>query len=214
MNDTKRTRLIDAAIEEFSERGVEGASYNKIIERSGLSKGTVYYYFDNKDSLLYTVLGDICERFENAIGTLELPQTKEEYWVAAWEYHNRAIRFFFENPSLSRIMFVLFGSDTRIDERLLAIHDRSTCFMKQLLLQGQKIGAVRSDLPVNTIQQLMHGAGKILSAAIVRESQMQDVKQDDATNHDAMQTKIKNFMLTMHDLSVRILTPGEVQDVR
>ena len=209
MNDTKRTRLIDAAIEEFSERGVEGASYNKIIERSGLSKGTVYYYFDNKDSLLYTVLGDICERFENAIGTLELPQTKKVYWVAAWEYHNRAIRFFFENPSLSRIMFVLFGSDTRIDERLLAIHDRSTCFMKQLLLQGQKIGAVRNDLPVNTIQQLMHGSGKILSAAIVGENQTQD-----SQTQDAMQTKIKNFMLTMHDLSVRILTPGEVQDVR
>ena len=43
-------------MEEFAERGVELASYNKIIERSGLSKGTVYYYFDNKDSLLETVL--------------------------------------------------------------------------------------------------------------------------------------------------------------
>ena len=74
LDDAKRARLMEAAVEEFSERGIEAASYNKIIERSGLSKGTVYYYFDNKEALLYTVLEDIGDRFLARWGNGNFPK--------------------------------------------------------------------------------------------------------------------------------------------
>ena len=56
LKDDKKARLIEAAIEEFNEHGLQNASYNRIIERSGLNKEAVYYYFENKDALFYTVL--------------------------------------------------------------------------------------------------------------------------------------------------------------
>ena len=76
LKDDKKARLIEAAIEEFNEHGLQNASYNRIIERSGLSKGAVYYYFENKDALFCTVLEDIGERFLEAIKGLELPETR------------------------------------------------------------------------------------------------------------------------------------------
>ena len=54
LDEDKRRSLIDAAIEEIAVNGMDGASYNRIIERSGLSKGAVYYYFENKESLYKT----------------------------------------------------------------------------------------------------------------------------------------------------------------
>ena len=36
LKDDKKARLIEAAIEEFNEHGLQNASYNRIIERSGL----------------------------------------------------------------------------------------------------------------------------------------------------------------------------------
>ena len=45
IDDEKKAALIEAAMEEIAANGIDGASYNRIIERSGLSKGVVYYYF-------------------------------------------------------------------------------------------------------------------------------------------------------------------------
>jgi AcrR family transcriptional regulator len=208
---------MEAAMEEFAERGVESASYNKIIERSGLSKGTVYYYFDNKDSLLLTVLDEICQRFRNAIGNLRLPETKEEYWAIALEYHNRAIRFFLEDPLLWRVLLWI-SNDHPHNGDVEAFHSRITCVLDDLLVRGQEIGAVRSDIPLGTAQRLMHSIGKVLSADMLErggdgksknKSKNKETSAVFAPDSEEEQAKIEKFMLMIHDLSMRILTPEE-----
>lgn len=208
LDDAKRARLMEAAVEEFTERGLEAASYNKIIERSGLSKGTVYYYFDNKEALLYTVLEDIGDRFLAAMGEQKLPETREEYRIVDREYHKRAIHFFLENPSLTHILFMLSGRDPRFDERLQRIHEKLSAFMYRLLERGQEIGAVRDDLPLDTIERLMHALGDVLCTLVVGEWKL-GVPKDSAK----MQAQVKKFVFLIDDLSARILAPGEVQDV-
>jgi AcrR family transcriptional regulator len=200
---------MEAAIEEFAERGFDAASYNKIIERSGLSKGTVYYYFDNKENLLLTVLDEICQRFVRAVGGLQLPDTQEEYWVTAWEYHQKAIRFFSENPQLGRVMFRISKDEPCLDEQLKDIHEQSSRFMNELITRGQEIGAVRKDLPLETVERLMHAIGRVLSADIVEErgDELQNLEDTE------VRLRVEKFMTIMHDLSQRILTP-EPEEVR
>jgi AcrR family transcriptional regulator len=208
LDDSKRMRLMEAGIEEFAKHGFEAASYNKIIERSGLSKGTVYYYFDNKESLLLTVLDEICQRFESAVGGLQLPETKEEYWATAWEYHQKAIRFFSENPLLGRVMFRISKDESCLDEQLKDIHQQSSHFMNELFVRGQEIGTVRKDLPLETIERLMHAIGRVLSADIVEERGDELQNLEDAE----VRLRVERFMIIMHDLSKRILTPEEVRN--
>jgi AcrR family transcriptional regulator len=191
-----------AAIEEFAEHGFGAASYNRIIERSGLSKGTVYYYYDNKDSLLMTMMDEICMKFMLATGDIRLPDTKEEYWETTWKYHQRTIRFFSENPLIGRVMFRL-KNDQCFDERLDNVHKRAGAFMHDLLLRGQEIGAVRKDLPLETIRNLVHEIGKVLSFEILEG-------RGAAFQNGEMHSRIEKFMTMMHDLSKRILTPEEV----
>jgi AcrR family transcriptional regulator len=197
---------MEAAAEEFAKRGVESASYNKIIEKSGLSKGTVYYYFDNKDSLLSTVLDEICERFRRSIGDLRLPNTKEEYWATAEEYHSRAMKFFLGNPIAWRVLLWISKDLPRNDEYIEACHTRTTRFLGDLIVRGREIGAVRDDFPVETAQRLMHAIGKILSTDILKYGEEEVSTQ--ATGGEE-QAKIEKFMRMMHDLSRRILTPEE-----
>ena len=209
LDDAKRERLIDAAIEEFAEHGFDAASYNKIIELSGISKGTVYYYFDNKDSLLTTVAEEICRRFLKAVGDLKLPETKEEYWSTDWEYHRRVIQFFSENPLLGRVMFWLSSSDFCVDERLKLAHKQTSHFMEKLILRGQEIGAVRKDFPLETIERLMHAVGRVLSADIIGEDALSGGPPQDKD----VGFRVKKFMNMMHDLGKRLLTPEEVLNV-
>jgi AcrR family transcriptional regulator len=210
LNDAKRTRLIEAAMEEFAEHGFDAASYNKIIERSGLSKGAVYYYFDNKDSLLTTMLEEICRRFLKAVGDMELPETKEEYWPTDWEYHRRVLRFFSENPLVGRVMYWLSADDLHIDERLELAHEQVHCFMKKLIVRGQELGAVRKDLPLETIERLMHATGKVLAADIIGERAL---VTGIPPRNEEMQFWIEKCMNMVHDLGKRMLTPEEDEHV-
>jgi len=199
LDEAKRASLMEAAIEEFAERGIESASYNKIIERSGLSKGTVYYYFDNKDSLLLSVLDEICERFHSAIGDLELPVTKENYWVTAREYNSRVVRFFFENPLEWRVL--------SMSEQLESFHGNAMRFIDALIVRGQELGAVRKDFPSSTIQSLMHALGRTLSAAMLGD--VENLRRRPPPQSEEELVKIDKFVSAMQDLGKRILTPKE-----
>lgn len=47
----KQKRITDCAIQEFAEKGYHQASINQIIAQSAIAKGSLYQYFDNKESL-------------------------------------------------------------------------------------------------------------------------------------------------------------------
>jgi AcrR family transcriptional regulator len=56
--------LLDAALAVFVEKGFAAARAEEIAARAGVSKGTLYLYFDSKEDLLQTL---IAERFSSRI---------------------------------------------------------------------------------------------------------------------------------------------------
>lgn len=47
-----RSRILDAALELFSEQGFEGTTLQQIADRLGFTKAALYYHFRSKDDLL------------------------------------------------------------------------------------------------------------------------------------------------------------------
>lgn len=52
----KRKRIIDVCIEEFGDKGYTNASTNTIVKNAGISKGTLFNYFDNKKIFFFLYL--------------------------------------------------------------------------------------------------------------------------------------------------------------
>ena len=54
--EEKKARIIDMALEEFSQKTFSQASLNQIIKSAGIPKGSFYQYFENKEDLyLYLI---------------------------------------------------------------------------------------------------------------------------------------------------------------
>ena len=51
-----RQRLLETATELFAEKGYAVTSVREIVEKAGVSKPVLYYYFKSKDGLFYAVL--------------------------------------------------------------------------------------------------------------------------------------------------------------
>jgi AcrR family transcriptional regulator len=57
--DTRRQLLLDAALDEFFERGFSAARMEDIARRADLSKGTLYLYFKSKDDLFREIIAHL-----------------------------------------------------------------------------------------------------------------------------------------------------------
>ena len=51
-HDIQRPDIVEAALQEFLERGYEGTSLEAIARRARLTKGGLYYHFRSKDEIL------------------------------------------------------------------------------------------------------------------------------------------------------------------
>jgi TetR/AcrR family transcriptional regulator len=94
--DATRAKILQAALSEFGERGLEAASTDDIARRSGVNKRMIYYYFASKDGLylaaLETVFTDLVARErEIKIEHLDPPAAIEAMI-------NLKIDYYLENP--------------------------------------------------------------------------------------------------------------------
>ena len=59
-DDTRRT-ILDAALHCFANAGFKATSIRTIAEKAGVTVGTIYHYFDNKEALILAVHHEIQE---------------------------------------------------------------------------------------------------------------------------------------------------------
>ena len=96
-NALSRQRILEAAREEFSKRGYDGASLNTVCSEKGISKGIIYHYFKDKDELYLLCVKECFDSLTEA-----LSQTADALTGSAKEklqsYFSARLRFFAEHP--------------------------------------------------------------------------------------------------------------------
>jgi AcrR family transcriptional regulator len=61
------SRILDAALELFAERGYHGTSVPSVMERAGVGGGSLYRLFESKEALVNAVYRDAKSRLERAL---------------------------------------------------------------------------------------------------------------------------------------------------
>lgn len=157
----KQRAILDAARMEFSEWGYEAASQNRIIEAAGISKGALYYYFDDKNDLYVTVL---MREFEGLSEIVELGpvENADEFWAEVDRMFARTDEVVYRSPeslALARSVARSFGRH-EVPPGLQDLMDQTREIAERLVRVGQPVGAVRTDLPVGLLVSIVIGMGQ------------------------------------------------------
>jgi AcrR family transcriptional regulator len=72
-----RERVLDAALELFSEHGVSGTSLQMIADRIGVTKAAVYHQFHTKDEIVLAVLTPALDQLQRDVEEAERQPTPE-----------------------------------------------------------------------------------------------------------------------------------------
>jgi AcrR family transcriptional regulator len=69
-SEATRRKIIDAAVELFSEVGYPATGLGDIIERAEMTKGAFYYHFDSKESLASAIIDEASSTALNAFRSI------------------------------------------------------------------------------------------------------------------------------------------------
>ena len=162
LDPAKQRRILDAAAEEFAAAGFEGASYNRIIERSGVSKGAMYYYFEDKADLYATVVGEAVGAMMAGVGSFDAVHTPEEYWEEIARQFQGAFEIYTHNATMVGLFRQLLrDAMTGVGAEIMGnVRVEVGQWADGLVHEGQRVGAVRTDLPDSLLVSLVMGLGE------------------------------------------------------
>lgn len=118
LSEEKKLRIINSAIEEFANKGYKRATVDNIVSKAGISKGSIFQYFKNKERLyLY-----ICD-YQIKIITDEVFKQKENNENDFFKLYKQAARVKFEilkkNPYIFKFFKTLYSDDSQVAQKWL-----------------------------------------------------------------------------------------------
>lgn len=126
--------MLDAAVQTFYERGYSDTSVGDIADQLGILKGSLYYYIESKEDLLYEIVRDVNDNVAALLATAledkQLPplQRLANYIVAQVEYNAsniKEITVYYDDlpllgsPRLKEIRRTLRGIETGVTDLIV-----------------------------------------------------------------------------------------------
>jgi AcrR family transcriptional regulator len=155
-----RQRILTAAAHVFGEHGYAAGTTNRIAERAGISIGSLYQYFPNKDAILAELLvrhlddgAAIVERVQRE----ELPGPIEEIFRL---FVRGAIESHLDEPRLLRVLLEQAPKSTDVLEKVELLKKNLVAYMRELLDDHPEVRVADTEtaarLIVTTAELVVH----------------------------------------------------------
>ena len=191
-------KLLEAAIEAFSESGFNGTSTRDIAERAGVHHPLITYHFKNKDQLWKAAADHVFNAFRHALAaSFEAsqvldPKERMARMIRAYVYHAKS------HPELIKVI-VLESSfpnprlDWLIEKHLRPFFDASFEIMKEL----QELGVAPAGNPNILFNMIRVASGGLLAISNELKTSS-DIDTDDSAVLDEIA-----------DITIQLFLPGE-----
>jgi AcrR family transcriptional regulator len=139
-------------VEEFASQGFRQASINRMVQKLGIAKGSIFQYFGTKEGLFHVV-------FDHAVELVRLSLRQVKQATAETDFFERirrsliaGIRFIDRHPKIYRIYLkMVFQEDFPLRaEFLQQVHLFSAEYLRPLVESGISRGNLRPDLDIDT----------------------------------------------------------------
>lgn len=142
--ESRRSAILRGAREVFGRNGYHNTHVSDILEASGIARGTFYLYFDSKSAIFLELLDDLLAELRSAIVGVDTQQGTPPIHLQLQGTVRRLLGTVLENRSLATILLrEAVGLDVEADTRLRAFYGELLKYIKDALIEGQRIGIVR-----------------------------------------------------------------------
>jgi AcrR family transcriptional regulator len=136
--ERNRRRLLDAAFEMFSERGLD-VGVAEIAARAGVGRGTLFRNFASKEDLIAAI---VSERMREATAAGRELLGADDPGDAVFAF----LREIVEGQQTNRALFEAIEDTLLQNDEIAAAYDELVGVMSELVDRAQRTGAIRGDI--------------------------------------------------------------------
>jgi len=151
--EEKRSRLVREATRLFAEKGYGGASLNVIVQRAGISKGSIYQYFENKEALFLYLFDEMERAIRQEVKGRAAGSEPLDFFERFREVLRAGVSFLKEYPHFFELYLkILFEDEIPAREELIRrMRLFSAEYFGPALEQAKDRGNIRRDLPAASV---------------------------------------------------------------
>ena len=175
MKDDKSTKILNAAIKIFADKGYQYATIAEIAKEAGISKGLIHFYFESKLDLILSVILSFLEHV-NMINAKKLIDANSpvDSLKAVFETFQELLLKDEENLYWGKILNVGLPEVDKIKSEVLrnkkiAIDNQNRELFNtidRLIIEGQKVSLLNENLKPEIIRQILGGSSQFLTTGM------------------------------------------------
>ena len=135
LDNEKRERIIRTVLKEFAAYGYAGSSTNRIVKESGISKGSLFKYFESKEDMYFYLIDTVALQMANdmAKDLSRLPEDIRERIIA---YSVAEISWYMSNPIKGHFMISAASEKEEISKKIIEKYGEKGNEIYKDLLKG------------------------------------------------------------------------------
>ncbi|MBI1418169.1 MAG: TetR family transcriptional regulator [Limimaricola sp.] len=165
LDPDRQELLFSNAAEEFAAHGYDAASLNRILDRAGMSKSSLYYYFDDKADLFTTLIERAMGLILREVGGFDPARlSAASFWPELTALAHRFVVVSGRNAwfvKVGRLFYRLRGREKGHDPTARTFQ-AARLWVSALIQRGQSLGVVRSDLPLDLLVDMTMAVGEAM----------------------------------------------------
>lgn len=168
--EEKRETIMNAAVEEFAEYGLENASTNRIVKNSGIAKGSFYQYFEDKQDVFMHLL-DVIEQKELEFFKDTHPPSNN---MDTFQYFRWMVKIGMEfglaHPrAIQAAWRVLLGEGLYYGKNLAGYRQKTTQALTMMITQAMERGEVDPSVDVELAVMIMETWSNAITTYVLNE---------------------------------------------
>jgi len=168
--ETKRDNVINAAVEEFAEYGLENASTNRIVKNSGIAKGSFYQYFEDKQDVFMYLLTVIEQKEMDFFKDIHPPDNNmDTFHYFRWMVKT-GMEFGLAHPRMIQAAWrVLLGEGLYYGKNLAGYRQKTTQALTSMIKQAIQRGEVDPSVDVELAVMIMETWSNAITTYVLNE---------------------------------------------
>ena len=192
MKPDRRDKLFAAATREFTERGFEQASLNKIIGEVSMSKSSFYHYFANKTELFQQIFAQTFAPLAQIVDAFE-PETlsRDTFWPAILSVSQGGSDMVADHPEVfdvGRMFHRNLNEPSGVCDDMMKA---PLTLVSRILEHGKVIGTIRDDLPTSLLIEASMGMGMAIDKWAIEHNENHSKAEFDAFTEKAVGMFVK-----------------------
>jgi AcrR family transcriptional regulator len=194
MSDNKKTReqqkiatkgkILEVATDLFINKGIMSVSTNEIAKKAGVSKGTIFHHFTNKQDLVLSVLSNFFNT--EMLEMLEIVKSNKTSMETIEIIIDQTLKYAVEKPNFSAFLINVFveyshiSDDDEKSELYKIIEDFFHPLIDQVATMLKQLGIKNTGQKARILTGLLDGLGfqLFLDRKIISDKELNTIKNE------------------------------------